>query len=298
MSLAAPAAAEGRALAIAAMIGSAAAWGGATVMTKGLLETVPPFTLLAVQLTASVAVLWAAVLLTRTRPALALRTLGAAWPGVLEPGLAYGVGVPGLMLTSATSAAVIGAAEPAFIALAAWLLLGHRPSGRLAGAVAAAFAGVLLMAGPGGGGRAHAGDALVVLGTAFAALYVILSSRAVTGIAPLPLAAVQQTAGLAVALVTLATAILLGVERVPAAIAPHVLALAAVSGIVQYALAFWLYLLGLRRLPVGTAGMFLALIPVFGILGSVLFLGERPTGLQLAGSALVVASVVAIARRG
>ncbi|ANK72926.1 MULTISPECIES: EamA family transporter [Ensifer] len=50
-----------------------------------------------------------------------------------------------------------------------------------------------------------------------------------------------------------------------AAAGAGMLALALISGIVQYALAFWLYLIGLKRLPVSTAALFLTLTPVFGI---------------------------------
>ena len=42
-----------RVIAIAAMIGSAACWGGATVMTKAALEAFDPFILLLIQLVAS-----------------------------------------------------------------------------------------------------------------------------------------------------------------------------------------------------------------------------------------------------
>ena len=42
-----------RAIAVAAMLGSAACWGGATVMTKGALDAFDPFILLVIQLVAS-----------------------------------------------------------------------------------------------------------------------------------------------------------------------------------------------------------------------------------------------------
>jgi drug/metabolite transporter (DMT)-like permease len=279
------------------MVGSAACWGGATAMTKAALSELPPFTLLAVQLAASVAVLWTAVAVGgRTPPrGCALR---AAAPGLLEPGLAYGLGVPGLALTSAAAATVVGAAEPAFICLAAWILLGQRPAPGTWAALAAAAAGVALTAAPSDDGGRLVGDALVAAGTAAAALYVVLSSRDVARLDPLPLAALQQTAGLAAALALLAAAVLTGAERPPPDPGAGALLLAAASGVVQYALAFWLYLVGLRTLPPGEAGMFLALVPVFGVAAAVLLLGERPTAAQLAGCALVAAAVIAIVRRG
>ena len=69
--------------------------------------------------------------------------------------------------------------------------------------------------------------------------------------------------------------------------------LIAASGIVQYALAFWLYLIGLRVLPVHAAALFLALIPLFGTAGAMLFLGEASAFSNLPGMALVIAAIVA-----
>lgn len=286
-----------RGWAVAAMIASAACWGFATVLTKGALAAMPPFSLLVVQLSASVAFLWAAVAVTGQS---ARGTGRAALAGVLEPGLAYGAGVPGLMLTSAASASVIGAAEPMFIAALAWAAFGLRPSAPVAVAMLTGALGVALVTATGAeaGERRLAGDLLVLLGTLFAAVYVLVSSRSVQGIAPLPLAAAQQSAGLGFAVALAAAAMAARLEPPPAAVAPEALALAAASGVVQYALAFWFYLLGLRALPVATAGVFLALIPVFGVSGAMLFLGEAVAPAQGLGCALVIAAVLLAARRG
>jgi drug/metabolite transporter (DMT)-like permease len=75
------------------------------------------------------------------------------------------------------------------------------------------------------------------------------------------------------------------------------LLLAVGSGLVQYALAFWLYLVGLRGLPVSVAGMFLTLTPLFGVAGGMLFLGEGATALQLLGAVLIVGAVATVVRR-
>lgn len=292
----AEAAAGARRFAMLAMTGSAACWGLSTVATKSVLEAVPPFTLLAIQLSASVAALWTAMLLSRARMDRA--ALRGGLTGVLEPGLAYGVGVPGLALTGAASAAVIGAAEPVFAALASFLLFRERTSARLAAALAAGAGGVVMVTWAGaeaGGARRLAGDLLVLAGVAFAALYVVLSARSVARAAPLPLAAAQQSVGLVVALGLLAGAFALGAER-PAALSPALLAEAAATGVTQYALAFWLYLSALRSLPVALAAQFLTLIPVFGVAGAALLLGETVGPVQAAGAAVVVAALFAAAR--
>ncbi len=141
-------AARARAVAVAAMIGSAACWGLATVMTKSALSEFPPFSLLALQLTASVTFLWLAAFATRPQALASARTeitKGMLASGLLEPGLAYGLGVPGLALTSASNASLIATAEPAFICVIAWLALSQRPSFPVVLAIIGAMIGVALI---------------------------------------------------------------------------------------------------------------------------------------------------------
>lgn len=197
-------AARTRTWAVLAMVASAGLWGGSTVLTKGTLEFVPPFTLLALQLVASVASVAALAL------ALALTgrlRLGPAawregWIGLLEPGLAYGLGVPGVLLTTAGAASLIAVTEPAFVIVVAWIALGQRPSWRLTKAILLAMVGVALvtLSDDGGGGRSWAGDGLVLAGTAAASVYVVLSSRLAARTAPLSLALAQHVWGLGFAL--------------------------------------------------------------------------------------------------
>ena len=291
--------ASAMAVAFAAMVLSAACWGSATVMSKAALSAIPPFTLLVIQLTTSVTALWLAALATRTRFTLDRPALKAALAGVLEPGLAYSVAVPGLALTSAINASVIGAAEPALVLLLTWSLLKQRPKPSMLLAIVIAIAGVILLSVPelqdAGQGEMR-GDAFVLLGTLFAAGYVILSSRYGGNISPLALAAVQQTVGLVLAVCVFAVAVLMGAEPIPNALPPSVLLIAAISGIVQYALAFWFYLVGLKTLSPSVAALFLALVPVFGISGAVLFLNEPLMALQGIGAALVVTAIFMAAR--
>jgi drug/metabolite transporter (DMT)-like permease len=66
------------------------------------------------------------------------------------------------------------------------------------------------------------------------------------------------------------------------------LTLAIISGVVQYALAFWLYIVGLKGIPAGMAGLFLTTTPVFGVIGGIAFLGEQITLLQVSGIGCVM----------
>lgn len=288
-------AAPGRRVAALAMIGSAACWGFATVMSRDLLSTIPAPRLLVVQLAASVA-----ALLLLAAPRFPWRCRGrrfglGALAGLLEPGLAYAVGLAGLTLTTAGRASVISATEPALIVLLSWLVFRRRPGARLLIAIALAAAGLVLVSGAGladGGPDALAGDLLIVLATLFAAGYVIASSVIAADFPAATLAAAQQMVGLGFALLLLA---LLGATGRDAGafrdIPAPLLAYAALSGVVQYALAFWLYLTGLRHLSAGAAGLWLALTPVFGLVGAWAWLGEAPGGATIAGAALIIAAI-------
>jgi len=257
-------------------------------------------TLLAGQLLASVTFLWAAVLVTRARSRLDRSAVWVGLSGLFEPGLAYTVGVLGLSLTTASSATLIGASEPPLSVLLAGLFLKERIGVRTVALVALAAAGVGLLMLPdlqGLGGGSILGDGLVALSALAAAIYVTISRRLVAATAPLPLSALQQSAGLAWALAMVALGQVAGWE---AAALPDLslatLLAVALSGIVQYAVAFWLYLTGLQHLPSNRAALFLTLIPVFGVGGAAVVLGERLALAQWVGAAVVLAAIALIVR--
>ncbi|MDR6233330.1 DMT family transporter [Pseudomonas oryzihabitans] len=290
-----------RTLAALALVGSAACWGLATVASRSLLERLPSTTLLLIQLPASMLLLTILASRESRRQAAWPRLLRAAWPGVLEPGLAYAIGLAGLSLTSAGHAAVIGSAEPMFIVLLGWLLLGQRPDSRLIACLLATMLGLLLIstqgAETGGSTTSLTGDLLIVLATLLAAGYVLASAKLAGHHPPASLALVQQGAGLLFVLVLQAVLVSAGLASPPwAELDAALVAQAALSGVLQYALPFWLYLIGLRWLNAASAGLYLALIPVFGLMAAFVWLGERPTPGMLLGAALIL-TVVVLGRR-
>lgn len=129
--------------------------------------------------------------------------------------------------------------------------------------------------------------------TLFAATYVVLSSVVSARFPAATLAAAQQMVGLIFATTVLCCVMVFRLEAPDfSTIRAEVLAYAAISGAVQYALAFWLYLVGLRYLAPAVAGLWLTLIPVFGVAGSYLWLGERPTALMLLGGVLIIFAIL------
>ena len=282
------------ATAVAAMLLSAACWGSATVMSKGALEAFSPPALLTLQLFASVTFLWLAAGAMHEKVALDVGARWAALTGLLEPGLAYALGTYGLMLTTAGNASLIATTEPLLIVVLVWLFFRERIDVRTGAAILAAMLGVGVVTGAhGAGGQGSpAGDVLVVAGTLFAALYVVVSSRLVTRIAPVVLAGLQQTVGFLFALCFLVafSSFATFFDELVRADADIIL-VALVSGVVQYALAFWLYLIGLRRLAASTAALFLTLIPVFALVGAVMFLGETVETPQVIGALMIISAV-------
>jgi drug/metabolite transporter (DMT)-like permease len=283
-------------LSILCAVSSAACWGIGTVAAKGALEEgIKPLSLVIVQLTASLALLSLAVLprMRQIKLPTFANTEGAALSGVLEYGVTYALAAFGLALTTAGNAALIGAAEPALIVLAATLLLREQIKSGSVILLAAVTAGLVCVMWPDvvSVGLPGAGDLLVLGSAATGAVYAVLSRRFVRDIAPLPLSVLQQAAGLLAVLVGSLTAMLAGWSHAgTAGFGKHVagLELAVLSGLLQHAAAVWLHLHALKGMPAGAFAMFLALVPVFAVATANLALGEAIAPSQLAGGLLIV----------
>lgn len=178
---------------------------------------------------------------------------------------------------------------PALVVLLAAVLLRHRPRPLALGCVVVATAGSALTIGPVAGGQTV--GVLLGLGAAASyALYIVLSSKASSGVGPLATSAVVMGAcGAVYDVLALATG-----ASLPHAAGPW-LALVAVSllGTVVAVAAFFgaLALLG----PADTAVVSTA-EPVVSVAVAGLAFGDRLTPWQLAGGALVLIAVVVLAR--
>jgi drug/metabolite transporter (DMT)-like permease len=290
MTTLAPTSTRAYRIAVGAMLLSATCWGLGTVMSKGVLERMPPITLLVTQLCASVAFLWIAVAVRGIPEGLWHPSrLKLGLTGVLEPGIAYIFGVIGLTRTSASSASLLAALEPVIVLLLAALFLRECPTRRAILLMIAAFVGVILVTGVGeSAGQTLMGDAIYFLGVISAALYVVMSRKSVQALDPFPLAALQQTAGLCAVLCVFPLAWAAGEGNQSDSIAPDVWMLAILSGVVQFALPFSFYLTALKTLTAARAAIFLTLTPVIGVGAAAIFLGETLTGVQIVGAALII----------
>lgn len=291
-----------RQTAFAALIVCSLLWGTGVVVTKQTLEYFPPLLLLIVQLAASCAVLWTAAIVTNTIREVNRSTISYALAGIFEPGLSSVLYMIGLAQTSASNAALITSAEPLLAIALAWLLLREKLSRKVFTVLALGLVGTIILsvASPEGGSTSNtfSGDSLIFGSALAAALYVIVARSSLSRLSAIPLAALQQTCGLLVALACLPLAAQQGEFALLTAVSADTWAVAIVTGITQYGLAFILYLGALRYVSATRATLTLMLIPVFGVLGAVLFLGEQMSSAQMIGAALLLPSVFGTKRMG
>ena len=146
---------------------------------------------------------------------------------------------------------------------------------------------------PGAGGDTL-GVALSVATVGCCALYTVLARRLLVDDASLTVAAVQQAAALVFALALLAGSQLISPGAGLTSVPTTTWLWAALSGLLYYGAAFWLYLAGLGQVSAAVAGSFLPLVPVFGV-ATALTIGEQLSGRQWLGAAVVVSAVVVIA---
>jgi drug/metabolite transporter (DMT)-like permease len=281
------------------LILAAACWAGGTVVSKQAVAEVPPLTLLAIQLAASVGFLLVVARLRGERLPTTGDGLNLSRLGLLNPGLAYALSLVGLAEITASVAVLLWALEPILIlALAAVVLRERIGPGIVAGSIAAVAGLALVVAEPAAGGSA-AGIALTIAGVGVCAVYTVASRRWLPGASDSTLGVVlgQQVHALALAVAVVVAFAASGQVMVPARVSPAGLAAALGSGLLYYAFAYLFYLSALRRIRASVAASSFYLIPVIGVALASLA-GERLEPLQWLGAALVVGAVALITALG
>lgn len=272
-----------------------ACWGCGTVLSKQVLDRgVAPLTLLALELIASCLLLSVGMLVLRIRPAPGPGLLKLAPLGVLNPGLAYALGLLGLVTVSASMSVLLWATEPVLIMVLAVLVLREQVASATVVAVAAALAGVLLVIYRPGLTGDPLGIALTVGAVTACASYTVLTRHLLLDDGSLTVVLTQQLAALTFALLLAGISSATGISDIVLPRDASTWGLAAASGSIYYGLAFWFFVSGLRGVPASIAGAFLPLIPVFG-LGAAFLVGDRLLQRQWLGATLVVLATLGAA---
>ena len=186
-------------------------------------------------------------------------------------------------------ATVLGNLQVVFVALAAWLLLGERPTRRTLAAIPVILAGIVLIGGIVGSGT-YGADPLrgVVLGILTAVSYgaYLIVIRRVGHRSTAEPVAISTTSTAVVAIVV---GIALGrLDPVPTWPAHGWLAL---LGITAQSAGYLLISISLPRLPAVVTSIILLAQPVMAVFLAMLLLAETPSVAQLAGVGLVIGGI-------
>jgi probable blue pigment (indigoidine) exporter len=276
------------------LVAAAACWGTATAISKRAVDEIAPLTLLSVQLTVSVGLLFVASLIEgRGMPREHRGPLAVL--GVLNPGVSYALGLAGLARITASATALLWATEPIMILLMAWALSKQRPTAAVSGCAAVALVGVLLVVAAPDVDLDPIGVALMLAGVAACAIYTVMSGRFLGSSSTLGVILLQQIAALGFAVALLGGVALAGRVGDLGNVSTTAWASALVAGALYYGVAFWLWLRGLRTCSPTVAGLYINLVPVFGVAAAAVLLDERLVGRQWLGAALVIGAVSVLA---
>jgi drug/metabolite transporter (DMT)-like permease len=192
-------------------------------------------------------------------------------------------------------ATVLGNLQVLLVPLIAWAALGERPGGRVLAALPAALMGIVLIAGVledgAYGARPVRGVLLGVLtGVSYAGFILLL--RAGGTDSRRPAGPLMEATAVAAAASAVAGALAGDVDLMPAWPSHGWLVTLALSSQV---IGWLLISAALARLPAASTSVLLTLQPAGSVLLGVVLLAERPTALQLAGVALILAGLLALA---
>jgi drug/metabolite transporter (DMT)-like permease len=277
-------------LRVSAMLLLAVMWGLSIPVTKLGLQSVPPITLTALRFAVAVPLFWLCLIGRKRLPLAAVPR--AALLGVIGIGVGQVSESLGIERTTASVSTIISATIPIFIVLFAALRLKQAVSGLHLLGLAAAFAGIVLVALDNSGGNkaqqtTFIGAGFVLLSTLAIAFYYVWSVELSAKYGTIPVAAVATLTGL----LTMLPGVGWETFTVSFHVQPIALAAAAYLGVMVTIAGLLLWLWLLRTFPARMAASVQFLQPVFGIAASAAIFGDRMGVLFAFGVALILAGI-------
>lgn len=271
------------------LILASAIWGGMYVVSKYVLDFIPPMTLLCLRLAIGAAALLAAMMVARAPWVRRGDLPRMALLGLVGFGISLGSQFLGTRLSSAAHGAVITSITPACIVALAAALLKERISSRTGLGLALATAGVLLVVeAPARSSftwAALGGDLLLGLAGVTWALYTVLSRRAADRYPAITVTTYAMLFGILIVLPTVPLE-LAGYTWPP--LGPLVWWGVLYLGVVSSALAFYLWNTGFTLVRPGVGSLCFFAQPVVGAVLGWLLLGESLGGGFWLGTTLVI----------
>ena len=165
---------------IIAGLAAASIWGGMYVVSKVVLEVIPPFTLLNIRLLLGIISLGSIILLKKGFRATRKQVGVILLVGIIGFGISLGFQFTGTKLSSAANAALVTSASPVFILLFGSLILHERVTSVRLFALLLASVGVLIVVDPRValyGGKAAIGNVLLLAAALTWGLYSVLIKK-------------------------------------------------------------------------------------------------------------------------
>ena len=266
---------------------AASIWGAMYVVSKVVMEVIPPFTLITLRLLLGSLTLWLIIAfqggigLSRQQY---LRVVGVGWIGY---GVSIGFQFVGTKLSTASNGALVTSATPAFVLLFGAWILGERITKRRLAALGLATAGVIVVIDPRTvslSSEMFLGNLSLVAAAITWALYSVLIRKVTRDLDTLRVSLVAFWGGFIVAIpMGIREVNTIGVGEITAGVIAGVLFL----GIISTALAMYLWNTAFVLLEAGAASLTFFAQPVVGAALGAYFLGERLTPLFLIGGVLI-----------
>jgi len=277
-------------------LAAASIWGGMYVVSKIVLDIIPPFALVSLRLMLGAACLLIILLVQKGLKASAALRTTAVMVGLVGYGISLGLQFVGTRMSTAANASLVTSASPVFIFLFGVWILKEKITLARSAALALATIGVIAVVDPRAanlGGQVFWGN-LVLLGAAITwGLYSVLIKRVSTTVGTLELSFLAFLGGLPVSLPLGSLELSRqGVGVINLAVVLGVLYL----GIVSTALAMYLWNKSLALLDAGMVSLLFFAQPVVGGgLGATLLHERLGPGYWL-GAALIAAGLWVAAR--
>lgn len=268
-------------------LAAASIWGGMYVVSKVVLEVIPPFTLLTIRLMLGALTLGFVIVL---RPRVKLNKT-QFWQsfgvGVVGYGVSLGFQFVGTKLSTASNGALVTSATPAFVLLFAPFLLGEKTTLRNLAALFVSTIGVVAVIDPRAAELSPSlfwGNLSLLAAALTWALYSVLV-RKVSQSSDLLISSTVMLAG------GIPTSVLFSAWEIhtqgTGMITPGILGGILFLGIISTAIAMFLWNYAFAKLPAAVASLTFFAQPVVGTILGWLFLHEKITPLFLLGGLLI-----------
>jgi drug/metabolite transporter (DMT)-like permease len=278
-------------------LGAASIWGGMYVVSKVVLDVIPPFALLSIRLVMGAAALGLVIYFRNKRATIKVAlTKEQFWKSLLVGFVGYGISLGfqfvGTKLSTASNGSLVTSATPAFVLIFAPFLLGEKTTTRRIIALVVSTLGVLAVIDPRNAELSPTlfwGNMSLVSAAFTWALYSVLVRKVSQSGDLLTSSAVMLLGGIpssiAFGLWEINTQ---GIGTITIGIIGGLLFL----GIVSTAIAMFLWNYAFAELPAAVASLTFFAQPVVGTLLGWFFLSETITPLFLAGGALISVGIL------